>query len=60
MPEGKTTSGLYMSDDLRSGLRQLANLEKRSFNSYVNIILKAHYEKEKKQLKKTLVKRRAA
>lgn len=54
---GKKSGSIYLDEDVHNSIKQLAQEDKRSFNSYVNIVLRKHAEKNKK-LK--LVKRRVA
>ena len=60
MPEGKKSGGLYMDDDVWNGIAQLAERDKRSFNSYVNIVLRNHWEKNRSKLKPVKLVKRSA
>ena len=57
MPEGKRSGGLYLDEEVWDGIQKLAEKDNRSFNSYVNLVLRLHWEKNKKR---KLIKRSAA
>ena len=48
MPEGKRSGGLYLDEEVWDGIQELAEKDNRSFNSYVNLVLRKHWEKNKK------------
>jgi len=42
LPYYKTFSSIYMEETLKGQLKKLAEIENRSLNSYINIVLKKH------------------
>jgi len=56
LPYYKTFSSIYMEETLKGQLKKLAEIENRSLNSYINIVLKKHVDK-KLPTKSILVKK---
>ncbi len=57
----KTFSSIYMEEELKEKLRKLSEIDNRSLNGYINLVLEQHADKQMPSKKNKLVlKRRTA